>query len=126
MNDRELPAEIRLFLDRCVDSIEQLEVLLLLWSNRPRILTTESITRDIGSAAASIRRRLQALERYGLVDSSPFGFAYRPDPAHDPVVALVFQAYRERRVSVITYVVTNPGRSLRAFSDAFRLRDPGE
>jgi len=125
MHERELPAEIRLFLDRCIDSIEQLEVLLLLWRNRPQVLTAEAITHDIGSAADSIRRRLHGLERSRLVDASMHGFAYRADPAHDPVVAQVSQAYRERRVSVISHVVTSPGRSLRAFSDAFRLRDPG-
>ncbi len=119
-----VPPDVRLFLDRCIDSVEQLEVLLMLWRGRPGELTASAITRDLGSNLDSIRKRLQGLVTAGLAETGTDGFRFHSDATHDVVLEHVAHAYRERRVSVITYIINSPDRTLRAFSDAFRLRDP--
>jgi DNA-binding IclR family transcriptional regulator len=119
-----VPSEVCQFIDSCIDSIEQLEVLLLLWRSRPQALAPQAINRDLGSSLESITRRLDSMSRLGLVERLGVEFRYSPEPTKDAIVERVAQAYRERRVSVITYVVNRPNQSLRAFADAFRLRDP--
>lgn len=119
-----VPPEVFQFIDRFIDSIEQLEVLLMLWRANGASLDPGAITRELGSNVESIVKRLANLALNGLSEEENGGFRYRADPHHEAVVIALARSYHERRVSIITYIINNPNKSLRAFSDAFRLRDP--
>lgn len=117
----DLPAAARALLDAGIVAIEQLEVLLSLWRDRPARRTVPELAHQLGSTASSIEHRLQGLQALRLVTSTPQGWCWSGE-AHAAAVAEIEQAYRERRVAVITYIINRPNATLQAFSDAFRLR----
>jgi hypothetical protein len=87
-----------------IDSIEQLEVLLLLRERRERCWTIDQVNDRIRSSASSVRTRLADLEGRGLVTREPAGFRYRTAPDHDDAVRELAWAYAERRYSVIDLI----------------------
>jgi len=119
-----IPEEVRHFLLQCIDSVEQLEVLLLLHRTPEQAWTPETVAQVLYSNADSIRRRLAGLHANGLLDSTASSsYRYLPKTsALDATVKLLADTYRERRVAVITVIASKPMENVRAFSDAFRLR----
>jgi hypothetical protein len=120
---RAIPDDIHRFLHANIDSVEQLEVLLLLQRERDSDWTAESAARVLYSQPSSIAGRLASLQAKGLVANSGAGYRYAPknDAVRDTVSRLA-ETYRERRVAVITVIASKPMENVRAFSDAFRLR----
>ncbi|HJR17334.1 MAG TPA: hypothetical protein VJ808_10815 [Gemmatimonadales bacterium] len=119
-----IPEEVRNFLLQCIDSVEQLEVLLLLHRRREQEWSPEAVAQVLYSNPDSIRRRLAGLQAKELLASTAStSYRYQPKtPALDATVTLLSDTYRERRVAVITVIASKPMENVRAFSDAFRLR----
>lgn len=119
-----LPDDVYRFLYHNIDSVEQLEVLLLLNQSPERGWTAEEIARALYSHPSSILHRLTSLAGRGLLrelEPACFQYAPRSTELHD-TVSRVAETYRERRVAVITLIASKPIENVRAFSDAFRIR----
>jgi hypothetical protein len=125
-----IPEEVDRFLARYVDTVEQLEVLLLLQRAPNDSWTAEAVAASLYSNPSSAARRLASLARHGLIAlTSEAPPAYRFGPPSDElveVVRLVADTYRERRVAVVSAIASRPMDNVRAFSDAFRIRPPEE
>jgi DNA-binding MarR family transcriptional regulator len=119
-----LPEDVRLFLHQNIDSVEQLEVLLLLWRAPERGWTSEDVARAVYSHPTSVARRLARLLGQGLLrEREPGCYQYAPHTAElHQIVTRLDHTYRERRVAVITLIASKPIENVRAFSDAFRIR----
>lgn len=110
----------REFLLAHVDSIESLEVLLLL-ADRPMVaFTAEQVSDQLRTAAASAANRLSHLHTHRLVDIVD-GSAYRlrDDAELAETLKQVAEAYRQWRVTVVTLIYSRPSEVVRVFSDAF-------
>jgi hypothetical protein len=119
-----LPEDVHRFLQQHIHSVEQLEVLLLLWRTRERGWSSDEVATAIYSHPSSVIRRLALLLEQGLLREGEHGcYEYAPRTAdlHDTVTRLD-HAYRERRVAVITLIASKPIENVRALSDAFRIR----
>ena len=119
-----LPEDVHHFLHQHIESVEQLEVLLLLWRTPERGWTSDEVATAVYSHPSSVVRRLALLLGQGLLrEREPGCYQYAPRTAglHDTVTRLD-HVYRERRVAVITLIASKPIESVRAFSDAFRIR----
>ena len=119
-----LPEDVHRFLYHNIDSVEQLEVLLLLRQGPERGWTAEEIARLLYSHPSSILHRLSSLAGRGLlreVEPACYQYAPRSTELHE-TVRRVAEIYRERRVAVITLIASKPIENVRAFSDAFRFR----
>jgi hypothetical protein len=119
-----LPEDVHGFLHQNIESVEQLEVLLLLWRTPERGWTSDAVATAVYSHPSSVVRRLAMLLGQGLLrEREPGCYQYAPRTAdiHHTVTRLD-QAYRERRVAVITLIASKPIENVRAFSDAFRIR----
>ena len=119
-----LPDDVHLFLYQNIESVEQLEVLLLLWRAPERGWTSDEVATAVYSHPSSVVRRLAMLLGQGLLrEREPGCYQYAPRTAelHDTVSRLDHM-YRERRVAVITLIASKPIENVRAFSDAFRIR----
>lgn len=121
----ELSAVVQQFVLRHIDSIEQLEVLLLLRAHADRAYSPEEVSRELRTAPASAVHRLATLARSGLVVEAPAG-AYRYAPRTsdlDAAASELADAYAVRRFAVTTLIYSRPLDQVRTFADAFRIRE---
>lgn len=125
MNDA-LTQRVQRFLMLHIDSIEKLEVLLLLRARTEREWTCAEVALELRIAEASAASRLEALTASGLLVGNggrPERYRYSPISSDDVrSVAELAAAYGERRVSVITFIFTKPQAHVQGFADAFLLK----
>ena len=126
MSDAGIPERVRNFLQRDIDSIEQLEVLLLLRSRPEQSFSPVEVSRILGSTVTSIQERLdrlagaQLLVQDVLDSTATYRYAPATEEARD-LVDGIGEAYKVRRLTVINLIYGKPERDLRSFSDAFKL-----
>lgn len=122
MTDDELPDDIAGFLRDHVATVADLELLLLL--RRGGWWTPERAAGELRTALEPVRAALGTFAGIGLVEPRDDAFRFRDeDAALTALVDRVEACWRLRPVRVIAAIYqrgTSP--SLRAFSDAFRLR----
>ena len=122
----EFPEELRQFLAEHISSVAQLEVLLLLRSDREREWTAAEVSTALYTTAEMVAEQLAELHRRGLLsahDGPEPRYRYWPStPERDARVTQLEAMYRERRVAVITAIYSQPIDKVRTFADAFRLR----
>ncbi len=130
MKDRtgEIPPAVRDLIQLHIDSVEQLEVLLLLHDHRDRDWSAGDVAAELRTNQQSTATRLADLTARGLVAEGSARDRYRFAPRTDDLAAAVDGLAREyavRRVSVITSIFAKPLDRIRSFADAFRFRrDP--
>lgn len=120
-----IPEDVQRFVLQCIDSVEQLEVLLLLHGAPAVEWSPEAVAGALYSHPASIARRLATLSAHKLLSATepPLLYRYQPKtPELDATVTRLADTYRQRRVAVIALIASKPMENVRAFSDAFRLR----
>lgn len=122
-----LPDDVSRFLHQYIDSVEELEVLLLARMSPGRSWSSPEMARELYSHPSSISQRFRRLGNHGLLrETSPGVVQYALRAELDAVVARLADMYRERRVAVISLIATKPLENVKAFSDAFRIRKPRE
>jgi hypothetical protein len=121
-----IPEDVRRFLGEHINSVEQLEVLLLLRNAPDRDWNAAAVSAALSSQPSAIRMRLDDLRTHGLLalkEGSADCFRYGPATAEqDRLVARLDELYHSRRVSIITLIYSKPHSQVQAFADAFRLR----
>ncbi|WP_223758341.1 hypothetical protein [Myxococcus sp. RHSTA-1-4] len=109
-----------------IDSVEKLEVLLLLRARAEREWTASEVALELRITEVSAAARLEDLTTHALLVGDagrPEKFRYSPPRSEDVrSVAELAAAYAERRVSVITFIFTKPQSHVQGFADAFLLR----
>lgn len=118
---------VRRFIARHIQSVEQLEVLLLLQRSPEREWTARQVSDALASHPYSAETRLLDLRARGLLTGRENGgeltYRYAPPPDVAPVVTSLASAYAERRTSIITLIFAKPIDSVRTLADAFVVRD---
>jgi hypothetical protein len=121
-----LSPEVQQFLTDSIDSVEALELLLLLRRSPDAFWSSDAAAQQLGiRAALSSKKLAQLMGRKLLVRGAETG-AYRYAPADDAVRGVVDDlaaAYNEQRIVVINTIYSGNVERLRAFADAFRLKD---
>ncbi|MDP4200168.1 MAG: hypothetical protein Q8922_14350 [Bacteroidota bacterium] len=110
--------------------MEQLEILLHLLGIAPSEASADEIAKSLYIASASASARLETFKASGLVlATSGATPRYRLPPpgtaAHERIMELS-RIYRERRVSVINFIFSNPIATIQSFADAFIVRKKEE
>ena len=121
--DGDLPVELRTFILEHINSVAQLEALLLLRRSAGE-WTVEAIARELRIDQAAASEQLTELTRRGVTQrlDGPERFRYAPRADVDPVVAEIQKAYEERRVRIIGLIYSTPRARVQDFADAFRIR----
>jgi hypothetical protein len=124
--DDGLPLNVRAFITEHIDSVVQLEILLLLFRAAPAQRTAEEMGRELcidPKWAAGQLMKLCAAGVLSCTEGSSPAFQYSPGTPqrHEQVVGLA-HAYADRRVRVISLIFSKPMEQLRSFADAFRFR----
>lgn len=122
----QFPEEVRRLIIEHINSVEQLEVLLLLSGSPERGWDAEAVSKALYTQPEAAAMRLADLRVRGLlslVEGSERLYRYHPStPELDRLVSSLARVYRERRVAVITLIYSKPLDQVQAFADAFRLR----
>jgi len=111
------------FIDRHIESVEHLEILLLL-ASQDRTWTAAEIFQKIQSSPASVEQRLESLVTASLLDKdaqNKFRFSPKNEQTRHIVMDLA-EAYRTRRVRIIEAIYTRKTDAVRTFADAFKFR----
>lgn len=122
----EFSTEIRHFISANIKSVADLEVMLLLRENRDRTWTATTVSQVLATSTDMASMQLRGLHDRELlaliIDSTGESFQYRPAEHLEPQAEALAVLYRERRVSVITAIYSEPVDNVRTFADSFRLR----
>jgi hypothetical protein len=128
VSEEGIAPDVQAFIASHVESVGELEVLLLLYHSRPRAWKADDLARELRIDPAWAAEQLAQLCARGLLrctdpPSNPSEYFYSSDsPALDAAVAGLDKAYADRRVAVIALIYSKPPDALRSFSDAFRFR----
>jgi hypothetical protein len=126
VTDANIPTEVKRFLAEYIDSLFQLEVLLLLHAHREIEWSAERVDRELHIGSELVKKLLAALHATDLlsVNEHP-DLTYRYKPATEELdrsVNLLATTYKERRVKVTSFIYSRPLDKIRSFAEAFRVR----
>lgn len=116
------PEDLRDFVLRHIDSIAQLEALLLLRRNPSEAWAADVVAKRLYTTETEATNALDQLCADGLLNC--IDGSYRFDPQSDEqrqMVELLADSYR-RHLIPITNLIHGKPRRLREFSDAFKIR----
>lgn len=125
MTPSELAPEVIGIVEACIDSLGQLEVLLLLHRRRPAAVSAAAVGQELGIDATWATTELRRLVTLGLAaeGAGDGHFRFAPSTADlEHAVAALAEAYARQRVTVVALIMSKPSPVLRGFADAFRLR----
>jgi len=119
-----LPPPLQDFIGQYIDSIETLEILLLLQRAPETAWQPAAVDSHLGMKDGTAGKRLTDLVRKGLVTKTSSGdFRYMPgDESRNVGVAGLAAAYAGRRVAVVNSIFSENLTRLRAFADAFKVK----
>lgn len=113
------------FIATSLGSVWALELLLLLRRNPDRGWDPESLVRELRSSPLVVDEGLRRLQGAGLVmQDGAATFRYQAaSPQLDDVASELEKVYAAKPTTVINAIVNARTDKLRAFSDAFKLKD---
>lgn len=119
-------AELEQFIAQHIESLAQLETLLLMRREPERQWDCAKLSRELYITPDMCSGLVADLERRGFVRRVPDtdnDYQYYPtDPHFDRLLGQLADIYQERRVAVITQIYSRPVKKVQTFADAFRLR----
>lgn len=122
----DFPADVKAFIADHISSIAQLEMLLLLRSDPAKQWDVAEISKALYATPEMAAGQLASLQDYGLVSVSEGPeqrYQYQPGaPDLENVINRLAELYKDRRVSVITVLYSEPVNKVQTFADAFKLR----
>jgi hypothetical protein len=121
-----IPPEILQFIDQNIESIAQLEALLLLQQDPQRAWDAEEIAKALYITPEMASSLLADMGKRGfaqVVPPSRARYAYRTSSSEtDQLVNQLAAVYHDRRVAVTSLIYSRPLNKVQTFADAFRLR----
>ncbi len=122
-----IPPELQDFLSSNVDSIEQLEVLLLVAGKPETTWTADEVATALNLPVPSAARQLDTLCARNLLDvrlgSQRLVYQWNPGTAELSAGAeLLRQEYRTNRLAVLSWIVEGAPEPMRTFADAFVIK----
>lgn len=126
MTSPDIPPSVLQFLAERIDTVPQLEALLLLWENPQRLWSEEELAARIYVSRQAAATILQALQRQQLVTAEPAqSLQYRYNPQWDPTGAVmpeVAATYSRHLVPLATFIHSRASTAVREFARAFDLK----
>jgi hypothetical protein len=125
-DDEGIPQEVRAFIADQIDSVLQLELLLLLHKKRDRDFGAAEVVAELRIDPTWAAAQLEDFCARGILtcaEAPSRRYRYAPkSPEIDGAITKLDQTYTDRRVSVISLIFSKPTDKLRSFADAFRVR----
>ncbi len=123
MTVEQLPDAVRAFVLKSIDSVAELEALLLVRSTGPQPWGVSELAARLYISEAEAGTVLQALHRRALMARDGSVYRYTPPDALRVDVDLLADAYPRFLIPITNLIHSKPRASLRDFADAFKLRE---
>ncbi len=122
MADDLVPQELRDFIVRHIDSIAQLEALLLLRANRAETWDVTKVAKRLYTSEQEAGEVLARLCADGLLSCDDGLYQYRGhDDQQLPIVEQLAESYAKHLIPITNMIHAKP-RRIREFADAFKFR----
>jgi hypothetical protein len=121
MVDDVIPDDVRDFILRHIDSVAQLEALLLLRANSNENWDTARAAARLYTSEEQIKAVLAQLCEDGLLSHKDDVYRYESSPAAKTTVDRLADVYRRHLIPVTNVIHTKP-RRIREFANAFKFR----
>ena len=126
MSEEAIPQEVRSLIANHIDSVVQLEILLLLHASPGAEFSGADISTQLRIDAGWAEGQLAELCARGLLkcsDQTPRKYQFGPrDSRLVAATNELARAYSDRRVSIISLIFSKPVDKIQSFADAFRFR----
>jgi hypothetical protein len=114
---------VRTLIRRHIRSVGELELLMLLRAERDRSWSVDEICETLACPRSWAVAQLEVMERAGLLAPADGKWQFAPTSTElEHATAALEESYRLHSRDVVRFVFATPGRDLKEFSDAFRLR----
>ncbi|HVT36815.1 MAG TPA: hypothetical protein VHE37_14590 [Nevskiaceae bacterium] len=111
------------FIENRIDSVPELEALMLLRDSAPRSWSAGEIAARIYVEPAQAAALLQNLERKKLLLAAEAGFRFREEDPDAAIFERVAAAYRGNLVAVASLIHSKSSAAVREFARAFRFKE---
>ena len=125
MNAPQISTRVLEFLADKIDTVPELEALLLMWQAPGRFWSAEDVAARTYVSVEHSRTMLQNLQRRHLVVAEHDSSLYRYDGAWDASGSLMPEVeleYRRRLIPIATFIHSRASFSVREFARAFHLK----
>lgn len=123
MVERSLSPTVTSFLNRYIDTVEKLEVLLIIREEQSKWWRVSEINAALRSTEYYVQRRVEELTSDGILKNEDDTFQFSPkNISIAEAISEVAVAYRERRMRVIELIYSKASREIQCFTDAFKIR----
>jgi hypothetical protein len=126
MSEKVFSEELEKFIAAEINSLEQLEILLLLSGNPHKWWSAKSVYEVVKSSIQSVQDRLEEMVARGILrkeTDTEVRFQFGPrDEAVWRITTELRDAYKERSVKVVQAIYSKPPDPVQEFARAFRLR----
>jgi hypothetical protein len=119
--DRRLPEDVEQFILQQIDSVAELEALLLVRAE-PVTWNAKNLAQRLYITDAGADALLHALLHRGFIAREGVVYRYAPSPDHAPLVDAVAATYGRFLIPITNLIHSKSSAALRDFADAFRLR----
>jgi hypothetical protein len=128
MSDTPLNIQVDEFIREEIDTIPQLEALLLVWNGRPKLWTVEEMAAALYVDAGVSRNILHDLARRGLLAvESENQYGYRSTSSErDRLIEALDATYRRELIRVSRLIHSKAAPGIRDFAEAFRFKKDRE
>jgi predicted transcriptional regulator len=118
-----VPVEVRRFIAAEIESVGQLEVLLLLRGVADKAWTADEVARALVMQAPSVAGWLEKMAARGLIAAAGDTYRFAPPTAEvERTIDRLAESYAKYRVAVIGAIFSKPSEGVARFSEAFRIR----
>lgn len=118
-----VPASVREFVARHIESVAQLEVLLLLRAARDKEWTAREVAAALVIQPESVAAGwLDDLARRGLAREAKGSYRYEPPPQTSATLDELAESYAKYRVTLVALIFSKPNERISHFAEAFKLR----
>jgi DNA-binding IclR family transcriptional regulator len=118
----DIPDTVRRLIGEHLESVAQLEVLLLVRAAPEKWWTPDEVARALVTRPPAALGFLAHLHGTGLLDRDGEGFRYAPPGRTGAVVDELAACYATRRPTVVGLILAGPDEAISSLADAFLIR----
>jgi predicted DNA-binding transcriptional regulator len=119
--DKPTAKDVDRFVQQEIDTVPQLEALLLIWKARPKCWRLDELAAALYISAEAAKDVVEPLERRGLLTSQEGQYTYCAG-SNDELIAVVDLTYRRELIRITRMIHSKAPAAVREFARAFLFK----